>query len=138
MCEADAFLFIGGIHVLAYLLLFCKENTAKIRLKEELTMKQVLIFLMLAVFLTPGCASLTGETAGQKVDDSMITAKINERIIADPDLHYLKINVDTFQGHVTLTGSVPSKAAQDKLVKYAQETKGVKDVKTNLIIQSPK
>jgi osmotically-inducible protein OsmY len=101
-------------------------------------MKQVLIFLMLAVFLTTGCATLTGETAGQKIDDSAITAKINQSIIADPDLSYLKINVDTFQGHVTLTGTVPSKEAQDKLVGYAKATKGVKDVTTNLVIQPKK
>lgn len=98
-------------------------------------MKQLLVVLMLGVFLFSGCASLTGRTAGQTVDDSAITAKINQRIVGDPDLSYLKINVDTFQGHVTLTGTVPNKEAQDKLVRYAKETAGVKDVKTNIVVQ---
>ncbi len=104
-------------------------------------MKKLLILLALAVFLSSslflvsGCSTLMGETAGEKVDDSAITAKINGKIIGDPDLHYLKINVDTFEGHVTLTGTVPSKEAQDRLVRLAQNTSGVKDVKTNLVIK---
>ncbi len=104
-------------------------------------MKKLLVLLALAVFLSSslfiisGCTTLTGETAGQKIDDSEITAKINGKIIGDSELHYLKINVDTFEGHVTLTGTVPSKAAQDKLVSLAKNTTGVKDVKTNLVIK---
>ena len=96
------------------------------------------VFLASNMFLVTGCSTLFGESAGQKVDDSAITAKINEKIIADPDMHYLKINVDTFQGHVTLTGTVPSKEVEDRLVKYAKNTSGVKDVKTNLMIQPTK
>lgn len=98
-------------------------------------MKKIAVFLMIAVLLASGCSTLTGRTMGQTIDDSTITTKINMKIIEDPELKYLKINVDTFQGHVTLTGTVPSKEAVDRLVKIARDVEGVKDVKTNLIIK---
>ena len=98
-------------------------------------MKKTFVFLMIVVLFASGCSTLTGRTAGQTIDDSTITTKINLKIIEDPELKYLKINVDTFQGHVTLTGTVPSKEAADRLVRTARSVEGVRDVKTNLIIQ---
>ncbi|MEW5744751.1 MAG: BON domain-containing protein [Nitrospirota bacterium] len=99
--------------------------------------RRAFLMLVLAVFLATGCATLTGRTAGQTIDDSTITTKINGKIIQDPQLSYLKLDVDTFQGAVTLSGTVPSKAAQDRLVEIVKSTEGVKSVKTNLVIQPP-
>jgi len=98
-------------------------------------MKKVVVFLIITVVFVSGCNSLTGRTAGQTIDDSTITTAINMKIMEDSELQYLKINVDTFQGHVTLTGTVPSKEAADRLVKIARGVEGVKTVKTNLIIK---
>lgn len=98
-------------------------------------MKKVVFFLIITVVFVSGCNSLTGRTAGQTIDDSTITTAINMKIMEDSELQYLKINVDTFQGHVTLTGTVPSKEAADRLVKIARGVEGVKTVKTNLIIK---
>lgn len=98
-------------------------------------MKKVVVFLIITVVFVSGCNSLTGRTAGQTIDDSTITTEINMKIMEDSELQYLKINVDTFQGHVTLTGTVPSKEAADRLVKIARGVEGVKTVKTNLIIK---
>lgn len=98
-------------------------------------MKKVVVFLIITVVFISGCNSLTGRTAGQTIDDSTITTAINMKIMEDSELQYLKINVDTFQGHVTLTGTVPSKEAADRLVKIARGVEGVKTVKTNLIIK---
>ncbi|MBZ0156509.1 MAG: BON domain-containing protein [Alphaproteobacteria bacterium] len=100
-------------------------------------MKRYFVFLFLFLFLVSGCSTLTGRTAGQTVDDATITTKVNAKIIEDPALSYLKINVDTFEGRVTLTGQVPSKEAADRLVSHARSVEGVKDVKTNLVIQRP-
>lgn len=97
-------------------------------------MKAFLISLFLLSALT-GCASLTGRTAGEIIDDSSITTAINVEIIKSPELKYLKINIDTFKGHVTLTGVVPSKSAEQKLIEIANGVRGVKSVKSNLIIE---
>jgi len=100
-------------------------------------MKKLVFFLILIVFSLSvlGCASLTGRTAGEIVDDSTITTAINAKIVKDPDLQYLKIDVDSKAGNVTLSGFVSNKAAEDRLIQYARETKGVKSVTSNLKIQ---
>lgn len=93
------------------------------------------ILLLVSVFFASGCSTISGRTAGQTVDDSAITAKINAKIVQDPALQYLKIDVDTFQGNVALSGTVPSREAQDRLVGLARTTEGVKSVQTNLVVQ---
>lgn len=101
-------------------------------------MNRLVRLITIAVFcaaVATGCAATTGRTAGETVDDSVITSEVNGKIIKDPDLHFLKINVDTFEGNVTLTGKVPSREAEDRLVRLAKQVKGVKSVKTNLTVE---
>ncbi len=97
-------------------------------------MKRLLISILLFLLLA-GCASVTGRTAGEILDDSTITSAINVEIIKSPDLKYLKINVDSFRGHVTLTGVVPSKNAEQKLIEISKGVRGVKSVKSNLMVE---
>lgn len=97
-------------------------------------MKKLLISVLLLAALA-GCASVTGRTVGEIVDDSAITSAINLEIIKSPELKYLKINVDSFRGYVTLTGVVPSKNAELKLLEIARGVRGVKGVKSNLMIE---
>ena len=47
----------------------------------------------------------------------------------------LKIDVDTRDAVVFLTGAVGSDAEKDKAVQLAKDTKGVKEVKANLTLQ---
>jgi osmotically-inducible protein OsmY len=91
-----------------------------------------------AVVMLSGCASVTGRTAGQIVDDSVITTTINAKIVEDPQLSYLKINVNSTEGHVVLTGFVPNREAEERLIKLAQGVKGVKSVKSELKIEEKK
>jgi len=91
-------------------------------------------FILLAS-ISGGCASITGRTTGETIDDSSITTEINLKIIGDPELKYLKINVDTFRGNVTLTGTVKSKQAEQRLIDLSKSVRGVKSVVTNLIIE---
>ena len=104
-------------------------------------MKKVSILFMCVFFpfvLLSGCASMTGRTAGEIVDDSVITTTINAKIVEDPQLSYLKINVNSTEGHVVLTGFVPNKDAEERLIKLAQGVKGVQSVKSELKIEEKK
>ena len=97
-------------------------------------MRKVLIVLVLVVFAVAGCKSTTGKTASETVDDAYIVSAINGKILGDPDLKFLQITVGSFEGKVTLSGRVPSTAAEAKLVRMAKETKGVKEVADNLTV----
>ena len=74
--------------------------------------------------------------AAAAVDDTAITAKVKTSIIAEPGLSALKIEVDTKDGVVTLTGTVDSAAMKDRAHQVAQSTSGVKSVVDNLVVKS--
>jgi len=98
-------------------------------------MKKLIITTVLMVFglaLFSGCATTTGRTAGEHIDDTSITTKVNDVIIQDPDAKYLKIDVTSTDGNVVLQGSINNKAAEDRIVKQIRQIKGVKSVKSLL------
>jgi osmotically-inducible protein OsmY len=82
------------------------------------------------------CASTTGRTAGELVDDTTIANTIRAKIVGDKELSFLKINTDVFNGKVTLLGVVPSKQAEEHLISIAQGVKGVKSVTSRLTFQT--
>jgi hyperosmotically inducible periplasmic protein len=101
-------------------------------------MKKVLYATLLVGFaltLFCACASTTGRTAGELVDDTTIANTIRAKIVGDKDLSILKINTDVFNGNVTLLGVVPSKQAEERLISIAKGVAGVKSVTSKLTIQ---
>jgi sporulation protein YlmC with PRC-barrel domain len=96
-------------------------------------------FLVISlILLVAGCAGVTGKTAGQTVDDARINAEINSKFVRDPLLSAIRIDVDSFQGNVTLSGSVPSREAEQRAIALARETSGVKSTVSNLAINQPR
>jgi osmotically-inducible protein OsmY len=101
-------------------------------------MKKIIIMaavLVIGLALFSGRASMAGETAGEFIDDSTMTTKVNAIIVKDPDAHYLKIDVTTTQGDVVLQGFVNSKETEERLVTKIREIKGVKSVKSLLRVE---
>lgn len=92
------------------------------------------IALMVALFV--GCAS-TGkqESAGEYLDDSIITTKVKAAVFGEPSLKVLQINVETFKGVVQLSGFVDSAESARRAAEVAGNIKGVKSVKNNLIVR---
>lgn len=70
--------------------------------------------------------------AAGAVGDVGITASIKTALAADPSLSALKIDVDTHQGVVTLTGPAPSAEARDRATVLARAPRGVVDVRNEL------
>lgn len=97
-------------------------------------MRKLVLILALVAFVAIGCQATTGKTAKESVNDAYIVSAINGKILADPDLKFLQINVDSYEGKVTLTGRVPSGQAKAKLVDMARDTKGVQSVTPNLTV----
>jgi hyperosmotically inducible periplasmic protein len=70
-----------------------------------------------------------------KADDISVTAKVNAALAGDPKLSALKINVDTTQGHVSLSGTAPDAASRDRATELARSVKGVVSVDNRLEVR---
>ena len=74
--------------------------------------------------------------AGQAIDDTAITAAVKAGIVAEPGLKVLKIDVDTRDGLVTLTGSADSAENVRKATQVASNVQGVKSVDNRMAVSS--
>lgn len=70
-----------------------------------------------------------------KADDAGITIGVNAELAKDPTLSALRINVDTSNGRVALSGSAPDAIARDRATQLAQSVKGVLSVDNRLEIR---
>ena len=80
-------------------------------------------------------AKSKNESAGEYIDDSVITTKIKSLLAADDFLKSFKIGVKTREGVVQLKGFVNSQQAIDKAVEITKTVKGVKSIKNDLIVK---
>ena len=91
----------------------------------------------LAVGTLSGCAVGRGqESAGALVDDAAITTKVKSKFAADSTVSAMSISVETLQGVVQLSGFAKSAEEKAMAEKLARDTKGVADVKNNIIVKS--
>lgn len=91
----------------------------------------LLAIVLIAPLLLAGC----GKTVGETIDDATVTTRVKTAFINDPVVGAARIDVDTFKGVVTLSGSVKSKEEEQKAIAIARSIKGVSDVKSTLQIQ---
>ena len=91
------------------------------------------LFLGIVLAAAMGCsANLPKESAGEYVDDAVITAKVKASVFDQPSLKSSEIRVETFKGTVYLRGLVSSQASIDKAVEVARSINGVRAVKNEL------
>lgn len=79
-------------------------------------------------------ASDTADNIGDATKDAALTAAVKSKFLADTKVSGLKIDVDTRNGVITLTGTVPTAAEKSRAGLVAKETDGVKSVVNNLKI----
>jgi hyperosmotically inducible periplasmic protein len=77
-----------------------------------------------------------GASGAEKVDDAAITAQVNAGLAGAKDLGTSKIDVDTQNGVVTLSGPTPSATAKERAAEIAHRVKGVQSVNNQLTITS--
>lgn len=100
-----------------------------------------LFAMLLSAVLAAGCGTMTGtspdgskKSAGQVLDDAVITSKVKTALLADPDISGLKINVDTEKGRVKLKGEVKTIGLRRKAESITRGVEGVQSVDNQLII----
>ena len=106
------------------------------------------LLIAFVMSITTGCAAaLIGGAAGggyavatderqtdRMMDDATITSRINTEMVKDDLVKAHQIDVDTVEGHVTLTGVVKTRQESQRAVKIAKSVPGVKSVNNNLQI----
>jgi osmotically-inducible protein OsmY len=103
--------------------------------------RALLVAAVLGSTAMAGCVVQTSQptasrqTAGEAVDDGVVTAKIKAKLVDDPATKAYQINVETFKGTVQLSGFVDSAEARTRASQLARETSGVKDVKNSLQVR---
>jgi osmotically-inducible protein OsmY len=102
--------------------------------KRNIAIHFLALLMLIAVFAA--CASTrTHESAGEYIDDSVITTKVKSLLAEDDFLKSFQISVETYQGTVQLSGFVNSQQAVDKAGEITKSVKGVKSIKNNLIVK---
>jgi osmotically-inducible protein OsmY len=93
--------------------------------------KSLVLALLLIAPLTAAC----GKTIGDSLDDTTITTRVKTAMLNDPAIGVLRIDVDTVNGVVTLSGRVTSEAERQQALALARGTTGVSDVKDAIQVQ---
>ncbi len=105
--------------------------------------------LIVSLFMLSGCTALMvggAAAAGYQLgkderppsvvaSDSAITTKIKSKYVADAIVSVFNISVRTYEGTVTLAGTVGSYAARDQAVALAKQTDGVIVVNNQIIVE---
>lgn len=97
-----------------------------------------LFYSVLGIFLfelcigAAGCSSFPQKAKEERVDDAAITSKIRTSLANDPTLHLFRINVDTHQGLVTLSGVLPTEERKRRAGELAAGVIGVRGVENLL------
>ena len=100
------------------------------------TLKTHFAAVAVLVFLLAGCQAMTGKTAGQNIDDAGIATSVQATLTADKASNFTRIDVDTNNGVVYLSGNVQSSQQKARAEELAQRVNGVKRVVNNLQVSS--
>lgn len=107
--------------------------------RRVLSPKRVLASAIVGTVLAlgAGCSSTPSrETTGQYFHDAAITSKIKARILKDQTLQGFQIKVDTYRGHVILSGFVNRASQVRQAMRIARTTPGVRSVRNDLVVKS--
>ncbi|AKJ30287.1 BON domain-containing protein [Caldimonas brevitalea] len=74
--------------------------------------------------------------ASDAVSDAAITASVNAELARADDLSALRIDVDTTNGRVTLSGTAPSDSARERATQLASSVRGVTGVDNQLQVKA--
>jgi len=79
-------------------------------------------------------AAILAQSTTQVLSDAEITSSVKTKLLADTTVGGLKIDVDTKDGVVTLTGPVSTSAERAQAIRLATNTGGVKKVVNKLVV----
>jgi len=90
-----------------------------------------LSFIAISAALVISLAGCERRSAG----DTTINTAVKNKLAADPTTSAAKIDVDTSNGVVTLSGKVPTAAEKSEAERIARNTQGVRQVVNNVSVE---
>ena len=94
------------------------------------------IVLVVTMAMVACASTRTQKSAGEQIDDSVITGRVKAALIADPTTKAHQIDVEVFKGTVQLNGYVDSAASKERATEVAKATRGVQQVNNNLAVRT--
>ena len=79
----------------------------------------------MATLAISGCGNRR-PAVSQSIDDATTSTRVKTALLNEPDIAVTKIDVDTSQGVVTLTGTVRSKEEEERAIATARRVSGVR------------
>jgi hyperosmotically inducible protein len=77
----------------------------------------------------------TDRAAGVVVDDAMLTGKVEAALVADKRTSAMRVDIETHDGEVQLSGFAKSQAEKDAAVTVAKSVEGVRIVKNDIDVR---
>ncbi|RFC33809.1 MAG: hyperosmotically inducible protein [Candidatus Nitrotoga sp. SPKER] len=104
----------------------------------------VLIVSMTGILSFTGCGktqengsqAAANTTVGTEIDDSIITAKVKSKLLADQDIKGFDLKVETHKGDVQLSGFVDSQVQIDHAMMITRSVEGVKNVDNRVSLKN--
>jgi hyperosmotically inducible protein len=93
---------------------------------------KILTVTLAVLFFLNGCQAMTGETAGQNIDDGTLTTYVKTQLAGERLNTLSRVGVETNNGIVYLTGEVETATEKSRAGTVASQVKGVKKVVNNL------
>ena len=87
--------------------------------------------VLVLILLLTGCAATTSRTS----DDATTTTRVKIALLNDARVGGLRLEVKTFQGVVTLSGTVRSRTDEQAAIAAARTIQGVREVKSELKVE---
>ena len=101
-------------------------------------MYRALCVVGLAAILTGGCKAYVdeeaGRTAGELIDDTVISARVKARLIGDKELSGFRIRVDVDKGVVWLRGKIERPELRERALELVRGVRGVVDIVDKLVL----
>jgi osmotically-inducible protein OsmY len=102
--------------------------------KRYIVIQFILLLIVIAVIAAWTSIRING-SAGEYVDDSLITTNVKSLRAADDFLKSFQNNAKTYQGTIQLSGYVNSNKAVDIATEIVKKRQGVNRIKNYLIVK---
>ncbi len=95
---------------------------------SRLIAARLFLVLLLVAFFLISCTTPGGREVGDIYDDTVIATKVKGRLTEMMGTKVIGVDVDVYQGEVTLQGRVRNPTMESRVVAVAARTPGVKKV----------